>query len=202
MINFCTAFAWGILTKWAADYGGKGWGPLPKTLVAQILLAYSLPKGVLQFATGFLSDRVGRRWPVSVGLLMCACAFVYLAVVGVTGTSDAVVFGNFAGGAAILGVGTAVMYPNLIGAVAEHADPTWRASCVGTYRFWRDLGYAVGGFVLGAAADRSSASVSAGVGAVLTFVVSLLFGVWYRDRVEGALDMQHLELGIKEGGEC
>ena len=54
--------------------------------------------------------------------------------------------------AAVSGLGMALLYPNLLAAVADVAAPTWRGSAIGIYRFWRDLGYAIGalGFALAA----------------------------------------------------
>jgi hypothetical protein len=45
------------------------------------------------------------------------------------------------------------VYPTLIAAIGDRAHPTWRASAVGVYRLWRDLGYAVGGILVGVVAD-------------------------------------------------
>jgi len=60
---------------------------------------------------------------------------------------------GFAAGAALLGVGTAMVYPTLLAAIGDVAHPVWRASAVGVYRLWRDLGYAVGALVAGLTAD-------------------------------------------------
>jgi MFS family permease len=54
--------------------------------------------------------------------------------------------------AAVCGLGMAMLYPNLSAAVADIAHPSWRASAIGIYRFWRDLGYGIGALGLGAAA--------------------------------------------------
>jgi MFS family permease len=54
--------------------------------------------------------------------------------------------------AAITGLGMAMLYPNLSAAVADIAHPSWRASAIGIYRFWRDVGYGIGALGLGAAA--------------------------------------------------
>ena len=51
------------------------------------------------------------------------------------------------------GKGMAMLYPNLSAAVADIAAPAWRASAIGVYRFWRDLGYAIGALALGVAAS-------------------------------------------------
>ena len=55
--------------------------------------------------------------------------------------------------AAVMGVGMALLYPNLIAAVADISHPNWRSSSLGAYRYWRDTGYALGALVLGAIAQ-------------------------------------------------
>ena len=62
-------------------------------------------------------------------------------------------FAGFAAGAALLGVGTAMVYPTLLAAIGDVAHPSWRASSVGVYRLWRDLGYAIGALLAGVTAD-------------------------------------------------
>jgi MFS family permease len=59
----------------------------------------------------------------------------------------------FAVGALLLGAGTAMVYPTLLAAIGDVAHPTWRASAVGVYRLWRDLGYAIGALLAGIVAD-------------------------------------------------
>ena len=58
-------------------------------------------------------------------------------------------FTGFATGAVLLGIGTAMVYPTLLAAIGDVASPAWRASSVGVYRLWRDLGYAVGAVLAG-----------------------------------------------------
>jgi MFS family permease len=53
-----------------------------------------------------------------------------------------------------LGLGTAMVYPTLLAAVADVADPAWRGSAIGVYRLWRDLGFAFGALLAGLVADR------------------------------------------------
>jgi MFS family permease len=70
--------------------------------------------------------------------------------------------------AALLGLGTALVYPTLLAAVADVAAPVWRGAAVGVYRFWRDLGFAVGAVVGGVLADRAGVPFAIGAVAVLT----------------------------------
>jgi MFS family permease len=62
-------------------------------------------------------------------------------------------FGLWAAGAVLLGLGTALVYPTLLAAIGDIAHPSWRASAVGVYRLWRDLGYAAGALLAGIVAD-------------------------------------------------
>jgi MFS family permease len=78
-------------------------------------------------------------------------------------------FGGFASGAVLLGAGTAMVYPTLLAAIGDVAHPTWRASAVGVYRLWRDLGYAVGALLAGLVADAF------GLAAAMWFVAALTF---------------------------
>jgi MFS family permease len=70
----------------------------------------------------------------------------------------------------LLGLGTALVYPTLLGAVSDASRPAWRASAVGVYRLWRDSGYAVGALIAGVLADRFDAGVAIGAVGGLTFV--------------------------------
>jgi MFS family permease len=106
---------------------------------------YGLTWGVAQLATGKLSDRIGRQ-PLNIGG-MAACGVGVLAFAGVHGQAA------WSACAALTGLGMAMLYPNLAAAVADLAAPAWRASAIGIYRFWRDLGYAVGALALGVAAS-------------------------------------------------
>jgi MFS family permease len=105
---------------------------------------YGLAWGLAQLATGKLSDRVGRQ-PLNVGG-MAVCGLGVLAFAWARGEAA------WSACAAITGLGMAMLYPNLSAAVADIAAPAWRASAIGIYRFWRDLGYAAGALALGLAA--------------------------------------------------
>jgi MFS family permease len=78
-------------------------------------------------------------------------------------------FAGFVTGAVLLGIGTAMVYPTLLAAIGDVAHPSWRASAVGVYRLWRDLGYAVGALLAGATADAFGLNVAMWVIAALTF---------------------------------
>jgi MFS family permease len=82
------------------------------------------------------------------------------------------VFG-FATGAALLGAGTAMVYPTLLAAIGDVALPAWRASAIGVYRFWRDLGYSVGAVIAGVSADLLGLDGALWIVAGLTFMSGL-----------------------------
>ncbi|MCA9637563.1 MAG: MFS transporter, partial [Myxococcales bacterium] len=113
--------------------------------IGALAAIYPATWGVAQIGTGALSDRIGRKWLIAGGMWVQALGIV--AVVG----ADA--FAGFALGCALLGLGTAMVYPTLLAAIGDVAHPSWRASAVGVYRLWRDLGYAVGALLAGLAAD-------------------------------------------------
>jgi MFS family permease len=133
---------------------GMVWGLFPLMFAAagmtfaQIgLLAAIYPAtwGFGQLATGALSDRIGRKPLIVWGMWIQAAG---IAVVAVRHH-----FSAFIAGAVLLGVGTAMVYPTLLAAIGDVAHPSWRASAVGVYRLWRDLGYALGAIVAGVTAD-------------------------------------------------
>jgi rhodanese-related sulfurtransferase len=77
-------------------------------------------------------------------------------------------FGTAMGAAALLGVGTALVYPTLIAAVSDVAQPVERAQLVGVYRFWRDSGFVAGALIAGFVADAAGATATIALVAALT----------------------------------
>jgi MFS family permease len=133
---------------------GMAWGLFPVFFVAArmnleqigvLTAVYPATWGIVQLFTGAWSDRIGRKWLIASGMWIQAIG------IGVIIVSSG--FAGFAAGAALLGVGTAMVYPTLLAAIGDVAHPSWRASAVGVYRLWRDLGYALGAVVAGVAAD-------------------------------------------------
>ncbi len=95
----------------------------------------------LQIGTGGLADRVGRRWPVIVGM--------FVAGAGVLGMPLVEGYLPWALLAGVSGLGLALLYPNLMTVPGDAAHPTWRSAGMGVYRMWRDSGYGVGAILIG-----------------------------------------------------
>jgi len=106
---------------------------------------YGFVWGASQLWTGPLSDALGRKWPIVIGMWTCA--------IGVAATLMVDGFVAWSITAALTGVGMALLYPTLIAAVGDISHPDWRGSSLGVYRFWRDLGYGIGALLLGLVAD-------------------------------------------------
>jgi len=149
---------------------GMSWGLFPMVFavagldLAQIgLLAAIYPAvwGVGQLLTGVLSDRTGRKPLIVWGM--------WVQAIGIAGIAMSEGFAGFATGSVLLGVGTAMVYPTLLAAIGDVAHPAWRASAVGVYRLWRDLGYAVGALLAGLTADLFGLQAAMWLTAAITF---------------------------------
>jgi len=113
--------------------------------IGVLAAAYPATWGFAQIGTGALSDRIGRKPLIVGGMLLQGAAIAGIAI----GSG----FAAWLISAIVLGLGTAMVYPTLLAAVADVAAPSWRASAIGVYRLWRDLGFAAGAVVAGLAAD-------------------------------------------------
>ena len=90
-------------------------------------------------------------------------------------------FGPWLVEAALLGLGTAMVYPTLLAAVADVAAPVWRGAAIGVYRLWRDLGFAIGAVLAGFVADRAGMPFAIGLVAAITAASGLLVLVRMRE---------------------
>src|SRR5690349_9896068 len=79
------------------------------------------------------------------------------------------------------GVGTAMVYPTLLAAISDVAHPEWRATTMGVYRFWRDLGYAIGALISGIVADLLGMRAAIQVVAALTLLSGLHVAIRMRE---------------------
>jgi len=176
MINFISGFVWSLMKKWMKGGEEGVWEALDKKTIADIVLCYGILKGLLQCVFGFLGDRYGRKWFISGGLVLCVFGLVLMAGVGV---NEADPRAGFFIAALSVGFGTGVLYTNLLAAICDHADPSWRSSALGAYRFWRDLGYAIGALTTGAVADWIGIPWAIGVTAILTAIAATLVALFY-----------------------
>jgi MFS family permease len=153
--NLNDGMAWGLFPLVFAAAG------LDLRTVGMLAAVYPVTWGVGQLATGALSDRVGRKPFIVWGMWVQAGALAAVA------SSPGVI--GFAVGADLLGLGTAMVYPTLLAAIGDVAHPAWRASAVGVYRLWRDLGYALGAVLAGVTADAFGLNAAVWLVAGVTF---------------------------------
>src|SRR4029077_19328351 len=122
--------------------------------------------GVLQTLTGPLSDRLGRKGLIVWGMWVQAAGLFLTAVLRG--------FGWWLLGSVLLGVGTAMVYPTLLAAISDASHPTWRARSLSVYRFWRDLGYAIGALTAGVIGDVFGLAWAIGAVGALTLLSGVI----------------------------
>jgi MFS family permease len=166
---------------------GMAWGLFPLVFAAAhmslgeigtLAAIYPAVWGLAQLVTGAWSDRIGRKGLIVAGMWTQAAGIVVIAL----GASFAV----FALGAVLLGLGTAMVYPTLLAAIGDVAHPSWRASAVGVYRLWRDMGYAVGALLAGIVADAFGLAAATLTIAGLTFASGVLVAIRMRETLRRA----------------
>lgn len=170
---------------------GMAWGLFPFFFAAMkmsldqigtLAAIYPATWGIAQLGTGALSDRVGRKWLIVGGMWVQAVG------IGVVIVSTS--FLGFGTGAALLGIGTAMVYPALLAAIGDVALPSWRASSVGVYRFWRDLGYALGALLAGISADVLGLAGAMWIVAAITFMSGLVAAIRMRETLSPGIREQ------------
>ena len=132
--NLNDGLAWGIFPLFFVSRG------LDLERVAVLAAVYPLIWGAAQMATGWASDTVGRLPMITAGMLLQGAA------ISLVGWSET--YGPWLIAVALLGLGTAMVYPTLLAAIGDVVHPFERATTMGVYRFWRDAG-AMSGAVLG-----------------------------------------------------
>jgi MFS family permease len=171
--NLNDGMAWGLFPLWFAA------AHMSLEQIGILAAVYPATWGIAQLATGAWSDRVGRKWLIAFGMWVQAAG---IAVVLIShGMAEALI------GAVLLGIGTAMVYPTLLAAIGDVAHPAWRASSVGVYRLWRDLGYAFGAVLSGVMADALGMSAAIGAVAVVTFASGVVVAVRMRETLPAGL---------------
>jgi MFS family permease len=158
--NLNDGMAWGLFPLFFAAAG------LDVAGIGALAALYPAVWGAAQLVTGGLSDRLGRKWLIAGGMWLQAVAIALI----VASRS----WIGFAAAQALLGLGTAMVYPTLLAAIGDVAHPSWRASAVGVYRLWRDLGYAIGALLAGVTADLFGLSAAIELVAAITAASGLV----------------------------
>jgi MFS family permease len=161
--NLNDGMAWGLFPLFFAA------ARIPIEQIGVLAAIYPATWGLAQLVTGGWSDRIGRKWLIVGGMWVQAFGIAVVAL--------GVRFWTFASGAVLLGIGTAMVYPTLLAAIGDVVPPSWRASSVGVYRLWRDLGYAAGAVLAGITADAFGVATAIFMVALLTFASGVLAAV-------------------------
>jgi MFS family permease len=164
--NLNDGMSWGIFPLFFASFG------LGVERIGLLKAVYPATWGILQIATGPLSDRWGRKGLIVAGMWVQAAALFLTAA-----THE---FHYWLIGSLLLGLGTAMVYPSLIAAVSDASHPSRRARSLSVYRFWRDLGYAIGALSAGVIADLAGMPCAIGSIATLTFLSGLVVALLMR----------------------
>jgi MFS family permease len=170
--NMNDGLAWGLFPLFFATSG------LGLAQIALLASLYPATWGVGQLGTGALSDWLGRKPLIVGGMWLQAGALALLPL-----TRG---FALWAVAMVLLGLGTAMVYPTFLAAISDVAHPSWRASAVGVYRLWRDLGYAFGALVAGVLADLFGVPWSIAGIAALTFVAGTIVLIRMRETLRSA----------------
>jgi predicted MFS family arabinose efflux permease len=158
--NLNDGMSWGIFPLWFAARG------LSIERIGVLKAVYPMIWGALQVLTGPLSDRWGRKGMIVAGMWVQAGGLLVTAI--------SRQFGGWLLGSVLLGVGTAMVYPALIAAVSDASHPSWRAKSLSVYRFWRDMGYAIGALGAGIIADLFGVTWAIGATGALTFASGVI----------------------------
>jgi MFS family permease len=158
--NLNDGMSWGIFPLFFASFG------LGVERIGILKAVYPATWGILQIATGPLSDRWGRKGLIVVGM--------WIQSAGLFVTAATRQFEWWLVGSLLLGLGTAMVYPSLIAAVSDASHPSWRARSLSVYRFWRDLGYAIGALSAGIIADLFGMAWAIGIIGALTFLSGII----------------------------
>ena len=160
MTNFKDGMAWGAFPLFLAAAG------LSLSQIGVVVAVYPAFWGILQIFTGKLSDYTGRKHMLWMGMLLQGFSLLLF-----TSMESYIAF---IATAALLGTGTAMVYPTFLAAIADLTHPLDRAESVGVFRLWRDGGYALGAIFSGIIADLFDLNLAI----VLTGILSLGSAVW------------------------
>ncbi|WP_424321666.1 MFS transporter [Hazenella coriacea] len=161
--NLKDGMAWGLFPLFFTSSG------LTVGQIGTIVAIYPAAWGFFQLFTGVLSDRIGRKWLITLGMWLQAGSLWWILWV------DTYLLWIL--GALLLGISTAMVYPTLIASISDVAHPEWRATSMGVYRFWRDSGYAFGAIMAGLLTDFLNVHWAMGLVAFLPFIAGVITSV-------------------------
>jgi MFS family permease len=164
--NLNDGMSWGLFPLFFAGFG------LAVERIGILKAVYPAVWGVFQTLTGPLSDRWGRK-----GLIVSG---MWVQAAGLAVTAFARAFGGWLLGSVLLGLGTAMVYPTLIASVSDASHPTWRARSLSVYRFWRDMGYAIGALAAGLIADALGVAAAIAAAGLVTFLSGVVVAISMR----------------------
>jgi MFS family permease len=165
--NLNDGMAWGLFPLWFAA------ASMSLEQIGILTAVYPATWGVAQLFTGAWSDRIGRKWLIAGGMWVQALG---IAVVLLASEMRGATLG-----AVLLGLGTAMAYPTLLAAIGDVTHPSCRASAVGVYRLWRDLGYAFGAALSGVLADALGLSMAITAVAIVTLMSGIVVAIRMRE---------------------
>lgn len=160
---------------------GMVWGLFPLLLATKgfnltetgiIVATYPAVWGIGQLFTGSFADRYCKRNLLFLGMLLQGVALMAM--------PWANTFSLYVSLSALLGIGTAIVYPTFLAAISDYTHPDQRPKSIGVFRLWRDLGYAFGAILTGLIADRYGLVAPVLTIGLLTLTSSLI--VQYRMR--------------------
>lgn len=164
--NLNDGMSWGVFPLLFISLGvgleGVGW----------IKAIYPVVWGVGQIITGPLADKIGRKPLIVWGMFVQFLGHVVIGLEFFTPLTSGIV------GSVLLGLGTAMVYPALLAAVSDAAHPGWRASSLGVYRFWRDMGYAIGALMAGIIGNYFGLIWAVHIAGIITLISGIV--VWIR----------------------
>jgi len=161
--NLKDGMAWGLFPLFFMTAG------LSVSEIGMLVAIYPASWGFFQLFTGAMSDKFGRKWFIVGGMWLQALSLWMILLVDL--------YGMWLVAAILLGLGTAMVYPTLQASISDVAQPEWRASSMGVYRFWRDSGYAFGALFAGLITDFLNVSWAIGLVALLPLSAGLLAAV-------------------------
>lgn len=161
--NLNDGMIWGLFPILLATRGFS----LPE--IAKIVAIYPVVWGLGQLITGKLADHLPKKPLLTLGMFLQAVSIIAMAFV--------VSFNDFIILSITLGLGTAIVYPTFLAAIADNTHPSQRPNSIGVFRLWRDMGYAIGAILTGLLADIWSSEVSVFVIGIITLISALILAV-------------------------